>query len=122
MEDLSQVDFAPGSAEISEPEREALEKLVAAMVDRPRLRLDIRGRAVPAIDGPALGSAAAAFGVDDWEEFARSRALAVQAEVLRNGRLSAENVFVVGVEVAEAAAPAAGSTGSVAVELELGAR
>jgi len=53
-DDLAQVRFASGSDAVSTEEAAEIEKLVTLLVDRPSLRLEIRGRANPAIDEPGL--------------------------------------------------------------------
>jgi len=49
-EDLDQIAFAPGSAEISAAERKKLETLAKALNDRPGLKLMITGHALAAAD------------------------------------------------------------------------
>ncbi|HWU67403.1 MAG TPA: DUF748 domain-containing protein [Stenotrophobium sp.] len=49
-EELSYVEFAPGSAQLSAADSDKLDKLVKALKDRPALKLDISGRADPAVD------------------------------------------------------------------------
>ena len=52
-EDFSAVQFAPGSAELSEANRENLAKLANALADRPTLKLELTGHAEAAIDEEA---------------------------------------------------------------------
>lgn len=56
-EDLSRVVFVAGSAALSEDERADLGSLAEALAARPALRLEIRGRANTAVDGPRLRAA-----------------------------------------------------------------
>lgn len=49
-EELSYLDFAPGSAALSKPGEEKISTLVKALVDRPSLRLEVSGRADPVSD------------------------------------------------------------------------
>lgn len=53
-QDLGHVDFAPGSAELSEPARAKLDTLVKALQDRPALKLEATGRADSLTDEQAL--------------------------------------------------------------------
>jgi hypothetical protein len=53
-EEMSQVAFAPGSDALQLAEQEKLRKLSAALVERPALRLEIRGTASPEQDRRAL--------------------------------------------------------------------
>ena len=194
-EDLARVVFAPGSDRIAETERGELEQVAGLLAERPRLRLEIRGRADPQVDLPGLrrervlrdvrlaafqdlsrserervggpdaleldaearyegiaalyrarkgarlrtllpedalpprglerdaalaeaGLEALAADVEvqdaDWRRLARARAAAVQGAVLATGRIPAERVFLVDVEVG-----ASGAEGQVPTELAL---
>lgn len=53
-EDLDQVAFRPGLAGLPPQAQGKLETLTKALTERPRLKLEITGRADPAVDGPAL--------------------------------------------------------------------
>jgi len=53
-EELSYVEFAPGSAEIDEAARSSIETLAKALNDRPSLKLDVIGRVDPEADEAAL--------------------------------------------------------------------
>ncbi len=44
-EELSNIEFDPGRARITEPAQQRLDNLAKALIDRPALRLDIEGRA-----------------------------------------------------------------------------
>jgi hypothetical protein len=57
-EDLSYIDFMPGSAELSAVAMEKVATLRKALAERPALKLDIPWTAVPAIDRPVLEAAA----------------------------------------------------------------
>lgn len=52
--ELSHLELAPGVSSPGEAERQTLETLAQALVDRPALRLDITGRAEPGIDSEGL--------------------------------------------------------------------
>jgi uncharacterized protein involved in outer membrane biogenesis len=54
FEHFDAVEFAPGSAELSPPEKEKLLKLAEALKDRPQLKLVIQGRYSPEVDGRRL--------------------------------------------------------------------
>ncbi len=53
-EDLDQIYFPPGSAELAPPEQEKVAKIAAALVLRPNLGLDVHGVMDPKADGRAL--------------------------------------------------------------------
>jgi uncharacterized protein involved in outer membrane biogenesis len=52
--DLSQIEFAAGSAELDEQAQRALDTLAEALNKRPELRLEIQGTSAQASDGPLL--------------------------------------------------------------------
>ncbi|HHJ4328249.1 TPA: DUF748 domain-containing protein, partial [Klebsiella pneumoniae] len=52
--DLSQVQFAAGSAQLDGAARRNLDSLVSALNERPALRLEVEGSSVRASDGPLL--------------------------------------------------------------------
>lgn len=53
-EDLGTVKFAPGSSELSGDAQSALDKLAAALKERPELRLEIEGTSAQSSDGPLI--------------------------------------------------------------------
>ena len=53
-EELSEIDFLPGSAKIAPEAEKRLQTLSKALIDRPALKLDITGRADPEHDPEAL--------------------------------------------------------------------
>ncbi|HXR02742.1 MAG TPA: DUF748 domain-containing protein, partial [Pseudomonas sp.] len=53
-EDLGTVSFAPGSDELSGEAQGSLNKLAAALKERPALRLEIEGTSAEASDGPLI--------------------------------------------------------------------
>lgn len=53
-EDLSRVDFAPGSAALDDAAKSNIATLVKALADRPSLKMDIIGRADPRADEAGL--------------------------------------------------------------------
>ncbi|MFS0825888.1 DUF748 domain-containing protein [Pseudomonas phoenicis] len=53
-QDLSTVAFAPGSSELADDARAALDKLAAGLKARPQLRLEIEGTSAQSSDGPLL--------------------------------------------------------------------
>ena len=57
-EELSFVEFAPGSAALAAAEQQKLGNLAKALTERPNLRLEITGRAAPEPDEAALKRAA----------------------------------------------------------------
>ncbi len=56
-EELSYIEFAPGSAELSPDSEQRLQTLAKALNDRPSLKLDIAGRADPKTDEEGLRQA-----------------------------------------------------------------
>ncbi|SHM56309.1 DUF748 domain-containing protein [Phytopseudomonas punonensis] len=52
--DLSTIVFAPGSAELDDQARKALDTLASALKERPALRLEIEGSSAQSSDGPLL--------------------------------------------------------------------
>ena len=53
-EQLAYVEFAPGHAELSADSETKLRSLAKALADRPALKLDAAGRAVPDVDRDGL--------------------------------------------------------------------
>ncbi|WP_024694064.1 DUF748 domain-containing protein [Pseudomonas syringae] len=53
-EDLGNVSFAPGSSELSVDTQKALDKLSAALKERPTLKLEIEGTSAASSDGPLI--------------------------------------------------------------------
>lgn len=53
-EDLSSIRFAPGATDLSPDNQKALDKLAAALKERPTLRLEIEGTSAASSDGPFL--------------------------------------------------------------------
>lgn len=53
-EDLSSVKFSPGATDLSGEAQKALDKLAAALKERPTLRLEIEGTSAASSDGPFL--------------------------------------------------------------------
>lgn len=91
--DLSQVHFAPGVAALSEGERASLELLAKALVDRPQLKVGIRGRADPAVD--AAVSEAGNSPEEGLRSLASRRARTVQAALLGGGEaIGLERLFI----------------------------
>lgn len=53
-EELGYVEFAPGSAELTEADNQKLDKIAKALADKPSVKIDLIGRVDPAVDEPAL--------------------------------------------------------------------
>jgi hypothetical protein len=53
-EQLAYVEFAPGHAELNDQAQGKLRSLAKALNDRPALKIDARGRAIPGADGEGL--------------------------------------------------------------------
>ncbi|WP_122848393.1 DUF748 domain-containing protein, partial [Pseudomonas viridiflava] len=53
-EDLGNVSFAPGSSDLSADTQKALDKLSAALKERPTLKLEIEGTSAASSDGPLI--------------------------------------------------------------------
>jgi len=62
-EELQYVAFAPGVASLTPDDQKKLDTLSQALNDKPAVRLELIGRADPAIDGPALRQQAVAHAV-----------------------------------------------------------
>jgi hypothetical protein len=88
--DMSHVPFAPGSADLSGPAKEQLDKIAKAMVDRPQIKLTVTG---------------AARLVDEREDLKRER---LQAMVVAERRASRAD------DASTAPAPATSDTASSA--------
>ncbi|RZF31489.1 DUF748 domain-containing protein [Paraburkholderia sp. UYCP14C] len=53
-EDLGYVEFAAGSATLTDADKEKLDTIVKALTDKPSIRIDLIGRVDPKVDEPAL--------------------------------------------------------------------
>ncbi|WP_233856468.1 DUF748 domain-containing protein [Paraburkholderia sp. HD33-4] len=53
-EDLGYVEFAAGSATLTDADKEKLDTIVKALADKPSIRIDLIGRVDPKVDEPAL--------------------------------------------------------------------
>ncbi|MCO8166700.1 DUF748 domain-containing protein [Pseudomonas sp. 21LCFQ02] len=53
-QDLGSIQFAPGSSSLSGTAQQALDKLAAALKERPTLRLEIEGTSAQSSDGPLI--------------------------------------------------------------------
>jgi hypothetical protein len=53
-EDLGYVEFAPGTATLTDADDKKLDTIVKALTDKPSIKIDLIGRVDPAIDTPAL--------------------------------------------------------------------
>ncbi|SMG58683.1 protein of unknown function [Paraburkholderia susongensis] len=53
-EELGYVEFDPGSATLSDADKQKLDTIVKALADKPSIRMDLIGRVDPKIDEPAL--------------------------------------------------------------------
>ncbi len=56
-EELSYVEFAPGSAALTDDSQQRIDTLIKALTDRPALKMDISGRADPKTDMEGLRQA-----------------------------------------------------------------
>ncbi|HEX3380777.1 MAG TPA: DUF748 domain-containing protein [Paraburkholderia sp.] len=55
-EELGYVEFAAGSATLSDADKQKLDMIVKALADKPSIRIDLIGRVDPKVDEPALRS------------------------------------------------------------------
>lgn len=78
-QELSFVEFAPGRSALGEAVPGTLDTLAKAMTDRPALRLEITGRADPAIDTAGLKQAA----VEQWMREAKARSTGEDVDDVR---------------------------------------
>jgi hypothetical protein len=53
-EDLGYVEFAPGTATLTDADQKKLDTIVKALDDKPSIKIDLIGRVDPAVDTPAL--------------------------------------------------------------------
>ncbi|QGZ63710.1 DUF748 domain-containing protein [Paraburkholderia acidisoli] len=53
-EELGYVEFAPGTATLTDADNGKLDKIAQALGDKPSIKIDLIGRADPAVDTPAL--------------------------------------------------------------------
>ncbi|MFT4064780.1 DUF748 domain-containing protein [Paraburkholderia sp.] len=53
-EELGYVEFEPGSAQLTDADKQKLDTIVKALADKPSIRMDLIGRVDPKIDEPAL--------------------------------------------------------------------
>jgi len=74
--EAAQVDFAPGSAELTPAARDRLDALATKLADRPALKLEATGHADAASDGAALQAAQAAASSSAASAASRSTAKA----------------------------------------------
>ena len=116
-EDLSRVDFTPGSGLLSEEEKLEVERLAQLLAERPELRIEIRGRADPAVDGAANPSAGQSADTEPWRGLARARASAVRNALLGIEGMTSDRVFLSEVELGAVAIQ-----GVIPTELSLSAR
>ncbi|QVQ26619.1 DUF748 domain-containing protein [Achromobacter deleyi] len=91
-EELSYVEFAPGSAQLTEDSVQRIDTLTKALVDRPALKMDISGRADPKTDIEGLRQA--------WVE-GKIRAAKAAATAPRGKKPNPAGVEVTGAERAK---------------------
>ncbi|CAB3924901.1 hypothetical protein LMG26858_05678 [Achromobacter anxifer] len=91
-EELSYVEFAPGSAALTEDSQQRIDTLIKALVDRPALKMDISGRADPKTDVEGLRQA--------WVD-AKIRAAKAAATTPRGKKPNPAGVEVSGAERAK---------------------
>ncbi|MGB3434010.1 DUF748 domain-containing protein, partial [Achromobacter sp.] len=91
-EELSYVEFAPGSAVLTEDSQQRIETLTKALTDRPALKMDISGRADPKTDMEGLRQA--------WVD-AKIRAAKAAATTPRGKKPNPAGVEVSGAERAK---------------------
>ncbi len=98
-EELSYVEFAPGSATLDADGIAKLETLTKLLNERPNLRLDIVGRVDPAADRVAVEhapSGGAKAGIDDKDlrPLADARAEAARQWLVDEGKLPSSRIFL----------------------------
>ena len=84
-EELSYIEFEPGSARLSDEALQRIDTLAAALNDRPALKLDVGGRADPAVDEAGLRQA--------WVE-ARIRQAKARDQSTRSRKVDPRTVVV----------------------------
>jgi hypothetical protein len=110
-EDLSTVVFAPRSDRVSKAERIGIETLVEILSEKTDLSVEIRGRANPGVDRFGSGSDEE---VESGRDLASARAAAIRDAILADGKVAADRVLLVDVEIG-----AFGSPEGVPAELTL---
>jgi hypothetical protein len=117
-DDPGTVLFEAGSDVLSGSRKQALALLTKELAARPSLRVEIRGRADPVVDGAAGGGAGVAppLSADAAQDLAKRRASAVQAALLAGGGVDPDRIVQLGVQVGDVA-----QDGGIPVSLSLSA-
>jgi hypothetical protein len=97
--ELGRVAFEPGSDVLTDAEVEKLSKLATALRQRPALRLEITAVADRTADGQALSEKAAEneapVNEDGLRELPKRRGQAIQAVIVKQGRVAPERIRVI---------------------------
>jgi flagellar motor protein MotB len=99
-EELSYVEFAPGSATLDADDIGKLKTLTKLLNERPNLKLDVIGRSDPATDRQALqrvsiGDARTEVSDKDLQRLANARAEVARHWLVNEGKLPPSRVFLV---------------------------
>jgi hypothetical protein len=96
-EDLTYLEFAPGSAALDAAAQAKLKILAKALYERPALKLNASGRVAPEVDGAELKLAAAGKAVseEDLQRLAQARAQAAKDWLVESGKVAAARIAVV---------------------------
>jgi outer membrane protein OmpA-like peptidoglycan-associated protein len=99
-EELSYVEFAPGSATLDADDIGKLKTLTKLLNERPNLKLDVMGRVDPAADRealqrPPIGEAGTGVSDKDLQRLADARADAARRWLVNEGKLTPSRVFLV---------------------------
>jgi uncharacterized protein involved in outer membrane biogenesis len=108
-EETAALEFAPGSAQLNDADRDRLAGIGKALGTRPGLSVEVPVAVLPALDTPIVGS-------EGLDALGDARAAAVQGALLDGTELDPGRVFIV-----RDRAPVASQDGS-AVRVELGLR
>lgn len=97
-EELGQLGFVPGTAELAPGEDAKLTALAKALQKRPELVLSIRGGVAPEVDGPALAGQSSAGGQEpapeEYDKLARSRGLAIRNWLQEQQGIASDQLFL----------------------------
>lgn len=97
-EELGQVGFVPGSAELAPGEDAKLTALAKALQKRPDLVLSIRGGVAPEVDGPVLAGPSTAGSPEpapeEYDKLARARGLVIRNWLQEQQGIASDQLFL----------------------------
>ena len=97
-EELGQIGFVPGTAELASGEDAKLRALAGALQKRPDLVLSIRGGVAPEVDGPALADTSTSGSPEpaqeDFDRLARARGLIIRNWLQERQGIASDQLFL----------------------------